>query len=105
MNTNAPWLRAWFIEIDGKGLSLSMPVIPVYLREVGLGFGYRFTLTAIKAADQSNDIKALLNELDRLVTTQSDLARQDGWTVDLENPDQRDRSETILRCRNSLKTR
>ena len=36
-------------------ISIQIPVVEVFLREVGLGFGYRYTLAAIKTADDVSE--------------------------------------------------
>ena len=52
------WVRAWFIYIEVRKLSLQIPVIEVFIREVGLGFGYRYTLVRIKESDTISDPKS-----------------------------------------------
>lgn len=81
----SPWVRAWFIYAEARKISLKIPVVSVYLREVGLGFGYRYTLVAIRAADQANDARQLLKELTVLSRTQGDLSKRDRWALDLED--------------------
>ena len=80
------WVRAWFIYLQVGKLSLRIPVIDIYIREIGLGFGYRFTLASIAAADEIDDPKKLIKELTRLSLTQGNLAEASAWKVDLENP-------------------
>jgi hypothetical protein len=81
---SSPWLRAWFIYLEVRQVSFLVPLLEIYMREVGLGFGYRFTLASIKAADEVNDVRQLLKELTVLSRTQGDLSRRDRWAVDLE---------------------
>ncbi len=95
---SSPWLRAWFIYLEVRKVSFVIPVVQIYLREVGLGFGYRFTLTSIKAADQEGDIRKLLKELRALSRTQGDLSKRDRWAVDLEGPGQDPRWTIVLRA-------
>ncbi len=80
----SPWLRAWFIYIEGRGFSFMIPIIQIYIREIGLGFGYRFTLVSIKEADRQDDIRKLLAELKKLSRTQGELSKRDRWEVDIE---------------------
>jgi hypothetical protein len=75
-----------------------IPVIQIYIREVGLGFGYRYTLVSIKAADQINDTKKLLAELKKLSRTQGDLSKRDRWVIDLEPKGQDPRWTIVLRA-------
>ncbi|MEZ5300938.1 MAG: hypothetical protein R3F11_09840 [Verrucomicrobiales bacterium] len=79
-----PWRRAWFIFIEARQLSFKLPVVEIFLREVGLGFGYRYTLTAIKESDKEGDIKKLIATLGELSKTQGDLAKRSAWARDLE---------------------
>jgi hypothetical protein len=93
----SPWLRAWFIYLEARQVSFPIPIIKFYLREIGLGFGYRFTLVSIKAADANNDVRALLKTLKELSRTQGDLSKRDRWVVDLEEPGQDPRWTIVLR--------
>jgi len=95
---NSTWLRAWFIYLEVRRFSLQIPVIQIYLREVGLGFGYRFTLASIKVADRENDVKKLLKELQKLSRTQGDLSKRDRWELDLEAPGEDVRWTIVFRA-------
>ncbi|WP_164000171.1 hypothetical protein [Pyxidicoccus caerfyrddinensis] len=95
---SSPWLRAWFIYLEARQISLMIPVVQLYVREVGLGFGYRYTLASIKAADQANDVRELLKELKKLSRTQGDLSKRDRWALDLEDPGQDPRWTIVLRA-------
>jgi len=78
------WVRAWFLYVQAGKLSLRVPVINVFIREIGLGFGYRYTLAMIKRSDEIDDPRRLLAELKRLSLTQGELSRRDQWRVDVE---------------------
>lgn len=80
------WKRAWFLYLEATQLSIKIPVVEVYLREIGLGFGYRYTLASIRTADEINDPRLLLKELKKLALTQGNLSQRSSWRVDLENP-------------------
>jgi hypothetical protein len=95
---SAPWVRAWFIYIEVRQVSFPIPVVQLYLREVGLGFGYRYTLAAIKAADRENDVRKLLASLKTLSRTAGDLSKRDRWAVDLEDPGQDPRWTIVFRA-------
>ncbi|WUI02568.1 hypothetical protein OHR68_12430 [Spirillospora sp. NBC_00431] len=94
----SPWLRAWFLYLEIRQVSFMIPVIQIYLREIGMGFGYRFTIAAIKAADVENDVKKLLKTLQELSRTQGDLSKRDRWAVDLEEAGQDPRWTIVLRA-------
>ncbi len=94
----SPWVRAWFIYIEARQVSFPIPVVQLYLREVGLGFGYRYTLLAIKEADRENDVRKLLASLKQISRTQGDLSKRDRWAVDLEDPGQDPRWTIVLRA-------
>ena len=91
------WFRAWFVYAEMRKMSLQIPVINVYLREVGLGFGYRYTLVSIKAADEINEPRKLLRKLQELSLTQNNLSRTDQWRVDLEEAGESPRWTVALR--------
>lgn len=80
----AETLRAWFISINVGNLTLQVPYISVFLREVGLGFGYRYTLTAIAAADEAQGLAATIAALREASRTAGDLATVDAWQIALE---------------------
>jgi hypothetical protein len=93
-----PWVRAWFIYIEVRQISFRIPVVEFYIREVGLGFGYRYTLVGIKRADESGSLKQLLAELKVLSRTQGDLSKRDRWAIDLENQGEDPRWTIVLRA-------
>lgn len=95
---SSPWLRAWFIYLEVRQVSFPIPQVQIYLREVGLGFGYRYTLASIKAADRANDVRELLRELKALSGTQGDLSKRDRWAIDLEEAGQDPRWTIALRA-------
>ncbi|KAA3660745.1 MAG: hypothetical protein DWQ04_18560 [Chloroflexi bacterium] len=97
-NEQSPWQRAWFIYAEIGGLSLMIPIIQIYIREIGLGFGYRYTLVSIKAADEANDVKELIKQLAELSKSQGDLAKRDRWAVDLEAPGDDPRWTIVFRA-------
>jgi hypothetical protein len=92
------WKRAWFLYLEATEMSIQIPVVEIFIREIGLGFGYRYTLASIKTADQINDPKKLLKELKRLALTQGNLSSRDQWRVDLEDPGQDARWTVVLRA-------
>jgi hypothetical protein len=95
---SSPWLRAWFIYLEVRKISFRIPVVELYIREVGLGFGYRYTLVSIKEADRQNDLKKLLKSLRDLSRTQGDLSKRDRWAVDLEAAGEDPRWTIVLRA-------
>ncbi len=92
------WLRAWFIAANVSKLTLRVPVLEFYLREIGLGFGYRYTLASIAAADETDDVGDLLERLRELSRSQGDLATRDAWAVSLEEPEADPRWTIALRA-------
>jgi hypothetical protein len=77
------WKRAWFVYLELEKASFEIPIIEIFIREIGLGFGYRYTLAMIKAADEIQDPKKLLASLKQLSLSQGDLAHWDQWRVDV----------------------
>ncbi len=92
------WKRAWFLYVEAGELSLMIPVIQIYIREIGLGFGYRYTLASIRTTDEINDPRKLLKELQRLSKTQGNLSSRDSWRIDLEGPGDSARWTVALRA-------
>ena len=82
---DSPWVRAWFIYVEMRKISVEIQGVSIFLREVGLGFGYRYTLASIKAADQANDVGELIKQLTVLSRTQGDLSKRDRWAIDIED--------------------
>ncbi len=80
----AETVKAWFIAVNVGKLTLRIPYVNIFLREVGLGFGYRYTLTSIAAADEAEGLADLLRALREASRTQGDLATMDAWQVALE---------------------
>ena len=95
---SSPWVRAWFIYLEARQVSFQIPIVQIYLREVGLGFGYRYTIASIKAADQTNDLRQLIQSLRTLSRTQGNLSKRDSWVVDFEEPGQDPRWTIVLRA-------
>ncbi len=94
----APWVRAWFIFLQIEQVTFRIPYVELYIREVGLGFGYRYTIASIRAADEAGDLRSLLQELRQLSRTQGDLTRRDRWAVDLEQQGEPLRWTIVLRA-------
>lgn len=93
-------VRAWFIYVEGRRFSIPIPipVMQVYLREAGLGFGYRYTLAMIKSADEQNDPKKLLKTLKEQAKSQGELSRFEQWREDIEEPGENPRWTIALRA-------
>jgi hypothetical protein len=94
----SPWVRAWFIYLEVRQVTFQIPVVEMYLREVGLGFGYRYTIASIKAADEAGSLKELIGSLRELSRTQGDLSKRDRWAIDLEAPGEDPRWTIVLRA-------
>ena len=97
-DSDVTWLKAWFIYLEVDRISIQIPVVEIFIREVGLGFGYRFTLASIKTADQINDPKALVKALTQLSLTQGNLSDVSSWKVDVEGPGESARWTVALRA-------
>jgi hypothetical protein len=81
-DSGVTWARAWFVYAEVDKLSLEIPIVELFIREIGFGFGYRYTLAMIQAADQIQDPKQLIKTLTDLSRSQGDLASFDQWRVD-----------------------
>ncbi|NKK95783.1 hypothetical protein GFL95_32025 [Rhizobium leguminosarum bv. viciae] len=77
------WLRAWFIGIDVAKISyLVGGALPIYLRQVGLGFGYRYTLPLILEFDKHKNLADLIAAMLRAVDKHQTLASIDSWQAE-----------------------
>lgn len=77
-----PWQRAWFIAAEAAKMSYQMPALPIYLRQIGLGFGYRYTLPLIKEFEQPGTLADLITNMLKALDRHQSLARIDSWTPD-----------------------
>ncbi|MEM8671192.1 MAG: hypothetical protein AAGG48_26960 [Planctomycetota bacterium] len=96
--SDAPFVRAWFLYFQAERFSLKVPVIEIFWREGGLGFGHRFTLAMIKSVDELDDPRKLLARLKEQSKTQGELSRFEQWRVDLEEPGESPRWTIALRA-------
>lgn len=73
--------QAFFLYGEAGELSIEIPTPlgPIYLREVGFGFGYRFTLAAFNRADQVRNVQELIQVLDGISKYQGELATVRAW--------------------------
>jgi hypothetical protein len=78
--------RAFFLygEADDLSIEIPTPVGPIYLREVGFGFGYRFTIAAFNRADQVKSVAELIKVLDDVSKYQGNLASVKSWEPEAE---------------------
>lgn len=98
LDENSNWLRAWFIYLEVRKVSFMIPRLEIYLREIGLGFGYRYTITSIKQADDENDIGKLVRALRDSSRTAGDLAKVENWALDLEKRGEDPRWTIVFRA-------
>ncbi len=78
--------RAFFLyaEADDLSIEIPTPIGPIYLREVGFGFGYRFTIAAFNRADKVTSVKDLIKVLDDISKYQGNLASIKSWEPEAE---------------------
>lgn len=74
--------KAFYLYLEAKKLAIEVPVViwTFWIREVGFGFGYRYTLQGIKAAEQATSTAKLITALDDISKRQGDLSRFAAWT-------------------------
>jgi hypothetical protein len=76
------WQHAWFVAIEAAKISYQVAPLPLYLRQIGLGFGYRFTLPLIAAFDTPKaSMRELINVMLKALDNHQTLARIDSWTA------------------------
>lgn len=78
--------HSFYIYAQQEQLSeaIPTPVGTLYLREVGFGFGFRYTLAALAATDGLTDPRDITRTLDPLSQTQGDLSSFSAWQPELE---------------------
>ncbi|WP_299703272.1 hypothetical protein [uncultured Tateyamaria sp.] len=74
--------HAMFIYAQAEKLAerVDTPIGPIWIREVGLGLGLNYTLTAIAAADQAKSPRELVRSLDEVSKYQGNLTTFKAWT-------------------------
>ena len=80
------WKRAWFIAVEAGKISYQVPPLPIYLRQVGLGFGYRMTSVLLGRRPEGETIPQFIDAMLKNLDTHQTLARIESWTEDLEQP-------------------
>lgn len=87
LNGDAGKRHAFFLYIEQRDLSekIPTPIGPFFLREVGFGFGYRYTLAGLAAADQTSTPRQLVKLLDDVSRLQGDLAKYTAWSPTYDN--------------------
>lgn len=78
------WKRGWFIAIEAARISFQIGPLPLYLRQIGLGFGYRYTSVIIKRFEEEEELGALIKLMLKEINQHQTLARIDTWAEDPE---------------------
>ena len=101
-----PKQRAFFIYAERQKVCypVATPVVPLYLREIGAGLGYRFTLAGIKAIEIARIIAEIVRRLDDLSRRKGELTKFSSWVSDPEPPGEPARMSVALRGAFSLST-
>ncbi|OMQ39324.1 hypothetical protein [Pseudomonas putida] len=73
--------HAFFLygQLEKLSTEIPTPIKPIYLREMGFGIGYRYTLAGLRRADAVTTPKALIEVLDDVSRYQNDLAHFEAW--------------------------
>lgn len=66
---------------------IDTPIGTIYLREVGFGFGYRYTLAGIAQAETAKTPQELIKILDEVSKYQGSLDRFEAWEPTYDNAD------------------
>lgn len=79
--------HAFFLYIQQNDLSekIPTPIGTIFLREVGFGAGYRYTLAGIAAADRAESPRELIKVLDEVSKYQGNLDDYKAWTPTFDN--------------------
>jgi len=81
-NETDSWKHAWFIAIEAAKISYQIGTLPIYLCQIGLGFGYRYTLPLINTFEEPTSLGELLRRMMAALDSHQTLARIDSWTPD-----------------------
>jgi hypothetical protein len=78
--------HAFFIyaQMDALSIEIPTPVKEIYLRAVGFGFGYRYTLAGLRRADTVTNPRELIQVLDDVSKYQNDLSKFQAWEPESE---------------------
>ncbi|MER9216900.1 hypothetical protein NKI54_33820 [Mesorhizobium sp. M0663] len=78
--------KSFFFYAEKRQMSVEIPAVvwTFYLREVGFGFGFRYTLEALAAADRAPSIPKLISALDDISKRQGDLHKFSAWRPEVE---------------------
>lgn len=71
-----------FVKREKMSEKIPTPVAPLFLREVGFGFGAGFTLAAIEAIDSSGSLADIIKHLDEISKRQGELGSFAAWKID-----------------------
>ena len=74
----------FYIQQTHISTEIPTPVGTIYLREVGFGFGFRYTLAGLAKADEVNSPGELVKVLDEVAKYQGDLHKFKSWMVEFE---------------------
>jgi hypothetical protein len=79
--------HAFFIYVQQNDLAekIPTPIGTIYLREVGYGFGFRYTLAGLAAADTTTTPRQLVKLLDEVSKYQGDLDKVTAWSPTYDN--------------------
>uniref|UniRef100_UPI003100FC86 hypothetical protein n=1 Tax=Neorhizobium sp. EC2-8 TaxID=3129230 RepID=UPI003100FC86 len=84
-SSEQPWRHGWFVAIEASKISYQLTPLPIFLRHVGLGFGYRFTLPLILEFEKEGSIRDLMQRMLKALDKHQTLARIDSWVEDPES--------------------
>ncbi|WOE82414.1 hypothetical protein RZO07_14705 [Pseudomonas protegens] len=78
--------HAFFLygQMEKLSVPIPTPIKELYLREVGFGFGYRYTLAGLAQADQVTTPRELIRVLDDVSRYQGDLPKFSAWQPEME---------------------
>lgn len=83
--------RAWFIAVEASKMSIQIAPLPLYLRQAGMGFGYRYTSVIIKRFEEEVRLGPLIALMKKEINNHQTLADMDTWAPDAERDGQRGR--------------
>lgn len=79
------WKRAWFLALEAAGISYQLAPLPVYLRQIGFGFGYRMTSVLLRKRPEGEKLQDFILFMMKAMDEHQTLARIESWVEDIDS--------------------
>lgn len=79
------WQRGWFLALEASAVSYQLAPLPVYLRQVGYGFGYRMTSVLLRNRPEDEELHEFVAFMMTAMNEHQTVARIESWVEDIES--------------------